>query len=123
MASARMLVQSMRLEASSTSASLISLTKASATRPAAASQGNAVLFGVRGELSAFLTGRVRVGNADQSGDANYNVKLSKQRADTVASVLSGRDIKIAGVFARGDQRAHNGDRDRRAHREQAACVA
>ena len=44
-----------------------------------------------------------IGNADQSGKTDYNVELSKRRADAVAAELAKRGITVDGVFARGDQ--------------------
>ena len=44
-----------------------------------------------------------IGNADQSGTEDYNVKLSQRRADAVAQALSAQGVTVTGVFARGDQ--------------------
>ena len=44
-----------------------------------------------------------IGNADQSGSAEYNFDLAGRRAATVASLLEGNAVPIAGVYSFGDE--------------------
>ena len=44
-----------------------------------------------------------IGNADQVGETEYNLKLSQRRAEAVAEVLRANGVEPSGIFARGDQ--------------------
>jgi OOP family OmpA-OmpF porin len=44
-----------------------------------------------------------IGNADQVGETDYNLKLSKRRAETVAEALRASGVEPNGIFALGDQ--------------------
>ncbi len=44
-----------------------------------------------------------IGNADQVGETEYNLKLSQRRAETVAEALRASGVEPSGIFARGDQ--------------------
>jgi outer membrane protein OmpA-like peptidoglycan-associated protein len=44
-----------------------------------------------------------IGNADQSGETEYNLKLSQRRAETVAEALRASGVEPNGIFALGDQ--------------------
>jgi len=44
-----------------------------------------------------------IGNADQVGETDYNLKLSQRRAETVAAALRANGVEPSGIFARGDQ--------------------
>ncbi len=44
-----------------------------------------------------------IGNADQVGETEYNLKLSQRRAEAVAAILRASGVEPSGVFARGDQ--------------------
>jgi OOP family OmpA-OmpF porin len=44
-----------------------------------------------------------IGNADEVGQTDYNLKLSKRRAEAVAAILRANGVEPSGVFARGDQ--------------------
>lgn len=61
------------------------------------------------EAFANIVGRFRtpvvsvIGNADQTGEENYNFELSQKRAAAVATELEARGVVPDGIFARGDQ--------------------
>lgn len=44
-----------------------------------------------------------IGNADQVGETEYNLKLSQRRAEAVAEALRANGVESSGIFARGDQ--------------------
>ncbi len=44
-----------------------------------------------------------IGNADEVGQTDYNLKLSQRRAEAVAAILRANGVEPSGVFARGDQ--------------------
>ncbi len=44
-----------------------------------------------------------IGNADEVGATDYNLKLSQRRAEAVAAILRSNGVEPNGVFARGDQ--------------------
>ena len=44
-----------------------------------------------------------IGNADQVGQTDYNLKLSQRRAEAVAAILRANGVEPSGIFARGDQ--------------------
>ncbi len=44
-----------------------------------------------------------IGNADEVGQTDYNLKLSQRRAEAVAAILRSNGVEPNGVFARGDQ--------------------
>ncbi len=44
-----------------------------------------------------------LGNADQSGAVDYNVKLAERRAQAVVKELEAEGVTPSGVFSRGDQ--------------------
>ena len=43
-----------------------------------------------------------IGNADQVGETEYNLKLSQRRAETDAAALSDSGVEPNGIFASGD---------------------
>ena len=44
-----------------------------------------------------------IGNADQVGETEYNLKLSQRRAEAVAEALRASGVEPNGIFALGDQ--------------------
>ena len=44
-----------------------------------------------------------IGNADEVGQTDYNLKLSQRRAEAVAAILRANGVEPSGIFARGDQ--------------------
>ena len=76
------------------------------------------------ELTAKLQGRAFdgisvVGHADQIGTAQYNLRLSEQRADAVRAYLAGKGVDEGRIRteARGETEAVTGDACRKPGRE------
>ena len=63
-----------------------------------------------------------IGNADQVGETEYNLKLSRRRAEAVAAILRAHGIEPSGIFARGDQAPAIELLDRAANRRNRVVV-
>ncbi len=63
-----------------------------------------------------------IGNADEVGQTDYNLKLSQRRAEAVAAILRSNGVEPNGVFARGDQAPALEVLDRSAQRQNRVVV-